>query len=519
MGGYDYGECEINPLYHLDTSVDLKQGKQRPQWSFFGQAKHHMEPILFTEKFVDWPDATRLIKLKEKDNCRKEDKRRRNDTDNGQLTPYNAESMMENRLDDPDLELEGSHLGRGVEYYDEAERRLHKISTQSVKMWHIVDYELVAQDKAASLGQFHCGDTYVIRWQYRLTVTGRDLKGQASNHGVLGRDRFCYFLWIGCQAPPADQGASALNTRELDEERGPQMRIVQGHEPPAFLSLFQGRMAIHDEKWTADDGSPWRLYYVRGETEAEANLLQVRRGVVALRSRGSLLLVNPTTAIVYIWYGAKSLKHCRCVAAAAAAALKLHKPPEMGFQDDAVVTIKEQYEGAESRDFWSGMGAAEDRSLYLSLSHSSIRYDFTPRLFQLTSWTGLFSVEEIASPSRMPQLPCSYPFLQDELYGANQPTLFMLDNEEEVWLWQGWWPDDEETKNVTTGSSQLRWATERRCAFETVLDYCRLKREDNPPAAYLVSAGLEPLAFTCLFPDWVPHEHAAHLNIQVFIVD
>ena len=93
------------------------------------QAKHHMEPILFTEKFVDWPDATRLIKLKEKDNCRKEDKRRRNDTDNGQLTPYNAESMMENRLDDPDLELEGSHLGRGVEYYDEAERRLHKVPT------------------------------------------------------------------------------------------------------------------------------------------------------------------------------------------------------------------------------------------------------------------------------------------------------------------------------------------------------------------------------------------------------
>jgi len=107
-------------------------------------------------------------------------------------------------------------------------------------VWHIVDYELVPLEKASSLGQFYSRDTYVIRWEYRVTVTGRDLKGQASNHGVLGRDRYCYFLWIGAQAPPADQGASALNTRELDEERGPQMRILQGHEPPAFISLFQG---------------------------------------------------------------------------------------------------------------------------------------------------------------------------------------------------------------------------------------------------------------------------------------
>ena len=107
-------------------------------------------------------------------------------------------------------------------------------------MWHLLDYEKVLVDEV-SRGQFHCRDTYIIRWQYRITVTGKDLKGQPSVHGLLGRDRFCYFIWHGAQAPPTDQGASALKTVELDEERGPHVRVQQGHEPPAFLAIFQGK--------------------------------------------------------------------------------------------------------------------------------------------------------------------------------------------------------------------------------------------------------------------------------------
>jgi len=75
-------------------------------------------------------------------------------------------------------------------------------------------------------------------------------------------------------------------------------------------------------------------------------------------------------------------------------------------------------------------------------------------------------------------------------------------------------PDGENKENNITGAKRLRWTEERRCAFETVLDYCRLKREKNPPKAYLVSAGLEPLSFTCLFPNWVPDEHVTEINAQ-----
>jgi supervillin len=94
----------------------------------------------------------------------------------------------------------------------------------------------------------------------------------------------------------------------------------------------------------------------------------------------------------------------------------------------------------------------------------------------------------------------------------------MLDNEHEVWLWQGWWPDLPDTDNTNTGSGKLRLAVERRCAMETVMEYCRIKGDNEdriPPSAYLVLAGLEPLAFTSLFPYWTVDERVAQLNIQV----
>ena len=38
---------------------------------------------------------------------------------------------------DPDLELEGSHLGRGREFYDVEERRQYVVETLDVKAWHV----------------------------------------------------------------------------------------------------------------------------------------------------------------------------------------------------------------------------------------------------------------------------------------------------------------------------------------------------------------------------------------------
>ena len=93
----------------------------------------------------------------------------------------------------------------------------------------------------------------------------------------------------------------------------------------------------------------------------------------------------------------------------------------------------------------------------------------------------------------------------------------MLDNEDEVFLWQGWWPNVTTEENNLTGSRGLRWSSERRCAMETVLQFCQLKAKADqpPPVAYLVSAGVEPLSFTNLFPEWTVNEEVTQLNVQV----
>ena len=55
---YPYGKPENC------TEVDNKVSTGRPPWTLFARLHEKAETILFREKFLDWPDPTKIIRMK-----------------------------------------------------------------------------------------------------------------------------------------------------------------------------------------------------------------------------------------------------------------------------------------------------------------------------------------------------------------------------------------------------------------------------------------------------------------------
>ncbi|XP_066940406.1 supervillin isoform X3 [Macrobrachium rosenbergii] len=519
---YDYSDCDINPIMPMTPLSQAELKGSRPEWGLCAKLTENVETILFKEKFIDWPDTAQQSRIKEV----KKDLNRYVPPVS-ELQPCDASVMLETLPLEPDLVLEMSHLGRGVEYYDEEERRLLSISTNDYKVWHVSEYGKVLVEADVNNHLF-AGDTYVVRWYYLVTATGRTLKGEPSKHNVTGRSRVAYFFWQGRGSSVSDKGASALMTVELDEERGPHIRVSMGTEPPAFLNLFKGGLVIHmgHHEDTSEKNS-CRLYVVRGEVENEGHLVEVDLDAMHLRSRGCLMLVNSISSTIHLWHGAKALRHTRKVGSTVAQRLSQAPESVMGWKAGSSVKIKEQFEGAESRDFWEDLGtsARNAKNKYFSLLEDEHTYDWTPRVWHLAATPDSFQATELISSYRSTSVPNPLPILQQDLYSVPQPALFIVDGGHRVWVWQGWWPaESSEGEDFSaTGSAVLRFNFARRAALETVLEYCKLKAKAQAKILaaknykkvevdvdvvepYLVVGGMEPLEFTSLFPVWMPRE-------------
>ncbi|XP_042881684.1 serine/arginine repetitive matrix protein 2-like isoform X2 [Penaeus japonicus] len=515
---YDYSECDINPITPMVPLSQASLKGTRPEWGLCAKLTENVETIVFKEKFIDWPDLAQQSRIKEV----------KKDMDRHvapvcELQPCDARVMLEELPPEPDLVLEMSHLGRGVEYYDEEERRLLNISTNDFKVWHVSEYGKVLMDEKAR-NHLHEGDTYVVRWYYLITATGRTLKGEPSKHNVTGRSRVAYFFWQGKDSSVSDKGVSALMTVELDEERGPHVRVSMNSEPPAFLNLFQGGLIVHKGRRDEEKNSQgWKLFVVRGELENEGHLVEVEVNSSFLRSRGCLVLVNTKTGIIHLWHGAKALRHTRKVGSITAQKLTETSDSEVGWTPGTTKKLKEQFEGAESRDFWEGFGGSSAKNKHFSLLEDEHSYDWTPRVWHMVATHDSFQANEVICSYRATSVPNPLPVLQSDLYTVAQPALFVVDGGHRVWVWQGWWPDEsvEGQDSNTTGSAVLRFNFARRAALETTLNYCKLKAKAQAKALaaksykkievevdvvepQLVVAGMEPLEFTSIFPTWTP---------------
>ncbi|KAG7504626.1 supervillin-like isoform X3 [Solea senegalensis] len=504
-GAYDYSNCRVNPLDPTQCNPGIQlRGEGRPSWALFSVLAEDNETALFREKFKDWTDRrTGRTGAASVDNDTQSVPALAQSVSPASdlLSPCDAKALVSGQS----LEGDGLvhnvlggidvHRGYGVLTLEGGPRM--QLGTVAVDTWHVQEFD-DSEIPVASTGQLHEGDAYVVRWTYSVSAADEMNGSDECSSGPSQKENTAFFLWRGRHSSASGRDTAAFLSIGMNNLEESQVLVPQGKEPPCFLQLFQGGLVIHrGKREEASTNAAWRLFCVRGELPEEGSLLEVDCCCAGLRSRGSVVLLNCQQGVLYLWTGCKAQASTREVSKRAVERLTQLCPPELGLSKSCPVKVEAIEEGSEPADFWTALGHM-DRKAYDCMLQDPGKYNFTPRLFHLSAASGRFQGEELQSPCRLPGLVTAMPFVQESLFSVPQPALFLLDNRLEVYLWQRGQP--EQTQSSALAWS--RWNSERKCAMQTALQYCKEMNPRRPPQAYLIFEGSEPLTFTNVFPHW-----------------
>eukprot|EP00163_Fabomonas_tropica_P012650 TRINITY_DN23990_c0_g1_i1.p1 TRINITY_DN23990_c0_g1~~TRINITY_DN23990_c0_g1_i1.p1 ORF type:complete len:848 (+),score=337.64 TRINITY_DN23990_c0_g1_i1:44-2545(+) len=409
----------------MKTAQEFIKSHNRPEWTPITRVIETGETVLFKEKFHNWRESGLLLP--------------------GQVVSTGQGKGVAATKEQKDIDFAAMHQRRE----EEAGRLLDPDG--KITVWRIEDFNKVEVDPA-TVGQFYAGDSYIVLYEWPEP----------------SREKPFIYFWQGRDSSVDEKGSSALLAKELDDSMGGhpvQVRVVQNKEPNHFLSLFKGKMVIHQGGKAsgfknADDADTYdtdgvSLFHVRGTNSFNTRAVQVEEKTASLNS-GDAFILN-IVGTQYVWMGKGANSDEREYATSIANTLK----------EDREQKIVE--EGEEPEEFWTPLGGKGEYATTPTL----VEAPKEPRLFEGCDASGAFEIEEI------------FDFAQDDL---RDEDVYILDAYSEVFVWVG---------------SQ---ATERekKMAYDSAVGYVKHASDGRSPDTPIirVEKGSEPAMFTCHFLGW-----------------
>lgn len=252
------------PIPHSEEIFGEDFSNGRGDWILYRRVMQGVQDILFSSKFSDWQTSeTKGLGSPMTPRSYFMASPSRNEREDARLL---ADSLKCLQHPEPCTVLEDQELTRSMK----------DVITESLMFWKLNNEQLMKIDETSVFVNNQC---YVVRWQYRIQVSGvRRLRTGEESEKETGRERVAFFYWLGGRTTAKQQGMCALKLSHMDREKRPHIRIAQGYETPLFLQLFNGKFIV---KSSSPDAVP--IFVVLGATLAEGHAVQLE-GCQPLRS-------------------------------------------------------------------------------------------------------------------------------------------------------------------------------------------------------------------------------------------